>query len=65
MGHILKAGTHVKLIARAQKSQKNKEINFAILGLQSIPWDLRLVQTKPTSCNIVGPTLLQDVGRKF
>ena len=26
---------------------------------------LRPVQVKPTSCNIVGPTTLHDVGRKF
>ena len=26
---------------------------------------LRPVQTKPTSCNIVGPTMLHDVGRNF
>ena len=26
---------------------------------------LRPGQTKPTSCNTVGPTMLHDVGRKF
>ena len=26
---------------------------------------LRPVQTKPTSCNIVGPTVLHNVGQKF